>query len=73
MRKNNKTHIIFFTIAIALLLAGFIILLSASSVRGIEEHKDSWYYIKHQLQMGILIGLPGFLLLSRIDYRKWKK
>jgi hypothetical protein len=41
MRKTKKTNLIFFTIALILLIGGLVILLSASTVRGMEEFKDS--------------------------------
>ncbi len=73
MRNTHKTNIIFFTIAVILLLAGFIILLSASTVSGMEKFKDAWYFIKHQLKLGILVGLPGFFFFYKVDYHKFKK
>jgi len=73
MRYSRKTNLIFFTIAGILLLGGLVILLSASTVSGMEKFKDSWHFIKHQLQLGILIGLPGLLIFYKVDYHKWKK
>jgi len=70
MRYSRKTNLIFFTIAGILLLGGLVILLSASTVSGMEKFKDSWHFIKHQLQLGILIGLPGLLIFYKVDYHK---
>ncbi|MFH1890285.1 MAG: putative lipid II flippase FtsW [Candidatus Kuenenbacteria bacterium] len=57
-----------------IILFGLVMLSSASSVLGYEKKiGDSYWYIKHQLMMGFLPGLFLFFILSRIDFRIWKK
>lgn len=46
---------------------------SATSVIGYDKFGDSYWYLKHQIVSGLLPGLFLFLVLSKIDYRVWKK
>ncbi|MFA6098499.1 MAG: putative lipid II flippase FtsW [Patescibacteria group bacterium] len=55
------------------LIYGLIMLASASSVISFEKFGDSNYLLKHQLLFGVLIGIIGFLITSKIDYHTWKK
>jgi len=56
-----------------IVIFGIIMLTSASSVISFEKFGDSNYLLKHQLLYGILIGLIGFLVASKIDYHVWGK
>jgi cell division protein FtsW len=51
---------------------GLIMLFSASPAISYIKTGDSYYYAKHQL-MALALGLAAFLVLSKIDYRIWKK
>lgn len=63
-----------FIIILGIIIAyGLIMLASASSVLGQSLKDDTFYYLKHQFIYGILIGLIGFYLTSKIDYHFWKK
>lgn len=74
MRNTKNTNVIFFTIVAILLVSGFVFLVSASTVAGMERKvPDGWYYVKHQIMMGFCVGLPGLLFFSKFDYRKLKK
>lgn len=64
---------VFMSILIALLIFGLIMLTSASSALGQYEHKDSFYYLKHQLFNGMILGAIAFIFMSVVDYRVWKK
>jgi len=46
---------------------------SATSVLGYNKFNDSYWFVKHQLIYGFLPGLIIFLMLSKVDYRYWKK
>ena len=46
---------------------------SATAVLGYDKFEDSYWYLKHQIMQGLLPGLFLFLVLSRVDYRVWKK
>lgn len=55
-----------------LLVFGLIILYSTSSYNGRVNFNDSGYYLKHQL-INTIIGVVGMEIVSRIDYRFWKR
>lgn len=55
-----------------ILLFGLIMLSSASSVISFQNFDDPYYYLKHQILYGVVIGLLVFFAVSRIDYRYWR-
>lgn len=57
----------------AIVLLGLVVLSSASSVLGYDNFKDSLYYVKHQLLLGLIPGVILMFVLSRIDYHVWRK
>lgn len=62
------------TALLALLVAGgLVILATASSNLGEVKFGDSYYFLKHQIMFGLSIGIVGFLVASRFDYRLLKK
>lgn len=67
--RLNKALII--TVLI-LLLAGLIFLFSASLLKSFSEQGNAYYYIKKQL-LGLTLGLLSLIILSRINYRFFKK
>ncbi|MDP2631784.1 MAG: putative lipid II flippase FtsW [Candidatus Uhrbacteria bacterium] len=67
--KIDKT---FLFLVIGITLFGLIILTSASSPLGYDKFGDSYYFIKHQLTLGLLPGIAAFLLTISIPYKKWK-
>ncbi len=56
-----------------IIVFGLIALSSASSVLSYQSHGDSYYYLKHQMLYGVLLGGIAFYIMSKIDYRYWKK
>lgn len=59
--------------SVALLAFGLVMLLSTSSVpRLFDEQKDPLAYVRSQGVMAA-IGLLALVLLSRIDYRRWRR
>lgn len=60
-------------VVVVILLYGLVMLASASSVISFEKFGDSNELLKHQLLYGILIGLVGFFIASKIDYHIWGK
>ncbi|MFA6131722.1 MAG: putative lipid II flippase FtsW [Patescibacteria group bacterium] len=64
----------FLIIVGVLLLFGFIMLASASGPLGYaRQNGDSLFYVKHQLILGLIPGLFGLYVTSRIPYTFWKK
>jgi cell division protein FtsW len=53
-------------------VVGLVMILSASSVAALSNYGSSWYFFDRQL-IWALVGLAGFLLASRIDYRLWRR
>lgn len=70
-RKSYFDYSLLF-IVIFLLCFGLVMLYSTSSYSAQIKHGDSLFYLKKQLQATIL-GLVVMLVISRIDYRIWKK
>jgi len=55
-----------------LLVFGLVILSSAGLVEGQKKFGSDYYYLNHQL-IGVAIGLFAMFVLSRINYKFWKK
>jgi cell division protein FtsW len=59
-------------IAIACLVAiGLVMIFSASSAQAYADHRDTAYYVKHQLGY-LIVGLACAACAYRIDYRRFK-
>lgn len=69
-QKKSYKLITLFGIILAF---GLIMLTSASQVVGFDTYQDSYWYLKHQLFFGILPGLAGFFVCSKIKYTFWKR
>ncbi len=65
----------YFLLAAFLLLTAFglVMLSSASSDLGKIKFGDTYYYLRHQIQFGLALGLLGFYLGSVISYRWYEK
>lgn len=68
--KSGKTLTILIFI---LIVFGLVMLSSAGVVEGQKRFGSASYYFVHQLLYGVLPGLAIFLILSRINYKFWKK
>jgi cell division protein FtsW len=53
-------------------VVGLVMILSASSVAALSDYGSSWYFFDRQLLWAV-VGLAGFLVASRIDYRRWRR
>jgi len=60
-------------ITLVLLVFGLVVLSSAGIVEGQKKFDSAYYYLNKQILYGVLPGLFLFFLLSKIDYRFWKK
>ncbi len=56
-----------------LVIIGLVVLSSASIVISQDYFDESYYFLKHQLIYGLLLGGIGFFICQRINYRFWKK
>jgi cell division protein FtsW len=64
---------IFLFLVSVLCFLGIIMLASAGSAKGFAEFGDGHYFVKRQILNGIIPGFLGMWVLSKIDYRHWKK
>ena len=69
---NNQLDFILFVIIIILLSLGIVMVLSASAPSAIAESGNSYSYVIQQLKAAIL-GIILMLIISKIDYRLYKK
>lgn len=60
-------------IVVVLVLFGLIMLASASAPLGYERFTDSYYFAKHQFIFGLIPGIAGLIVMSRVPYTLWKK
>ena len=70
--KNKPFDFILFIDVLLLLALGIVMVLSASSPSALAEKGDSYYYVKTQAFSAVL-GLFFMYVISKIDYRKYKK
>ncbi|MDO8584027.1 MAG: putative lipid II flippase FtsW [bacterium] len=61
-----------FGMTAALVIFGLIMLMSATGPIGMQRANDSFYYVRHQLLVGVLPGSVLFFLFALIPYRFWK-
>lgn len=65
-KRTEKPDMVFFGLALVLLVIGFLILTSASSVAGLERHADSYFFLKRQLIQGLPLGIMLGIFLYRV-------
>ncbi len=70
--SGNIDHI-FLALIMGLVIFGIVILTSASSPSGYEEHTDSYFFIKHQILSGVLPGVLAMITTSMIPFVWYKK
>jgi cell division protein FtsW len=51
---------------------GVVMVLSASSVLSLTSYGSAWYFFQRQL-IWTLLGIAGFAIAARIDYRAWRR
>lgn len=69
----HKPDYILIGVLTVIVLFGLVMLSSASSAAAFKKFNDSFYYLKHQLLLGLLPGLFLFFLTFKIDYHFWQK
>ncbi len=72
-RRRRKSDLIIVFCTFFLVIAGLVMLASASSNLGKIRFDDTYHYLKHQLIFGVSFGLIGFFLASKIYYRFYEK
>ncbi len=56
-----------------LVMFGLVMLASASSDLAKVQFGNSYFYLKHQVTYGLLLGLAGFIVGAFVYYQKWRK
>lgn len=67
-----KYDYLFISCVILLTVFGLAMLSSASSDLGKIKFNDTYFYLKHQIIYGLILGIAGFLIASRITYKRLK-
>ncbi len=69
--KHSADHLLLLVI-IGLVLFGFIMVASASHVLAVRFHHDPFFFLKHQLLFGGLVGLVTFVIGFAVPYTFWR-
>jgi cell division protein FtsW len=56
-------------IPLGLTAAGLVLVYSASSILGLSEHGDAWYYVSRQVGRAV-VGMVALVFFARFDYRR---
>lgn len=67
-----KKSLLIFLSAISLGIIGILMIYSASSIWSNYRFSDTFHYVKHQ-GLFFLVGLIGIYVLSKVDYKLYKK
>jgi len=68
--KRQPVDKVFLTLVLVELFFGVVMLASASGPLSYEHYHSTWTYVWHQVKVGVLPGLAGMWILSRINYRR---
>lgn len=63
----------YLAIVAAIVIFGMMMLASASAPVGYDRFGDSYYFVTHQVIFGLIPGIAGMLILSRVPYTFWKR
>ncbi len=69
--RTSNSVVLFLAIWV-LCAIGLVMVLSASSVRSIDDTGNPWWFFRRQSIM-TLFGVAGFLVASRVDYHQWRR
>lgn len=56
-----------------IVLLGLVLLASATGPLGFVKFHDSYYFLKHQMIFGLIPGIIGFLVASRLPYSMFRR
>jgi cell division protein FtsW len=69
----RPAHYVLLLATVAVLnVIGLVMVLSASSVLSLTSYGSAWYFFERQLIWTVL-GVVGFAVALRIDYRRWRE
>jgi cell division protein FtsW len=69
--SRTSTYIVLVMVIAVLNVIGVVMVLSASSVQSLDSKGTAWWFFERQL-MWTGLGVAGFAVASRLDYRKWR-
>lgn len=72
-KTGHSPDYLFLSLVFMLTIFGLVMLTSASSALGKIKFNDNYYYIKHQIINGFLVGIIGFFIGFKINYQYIKK
>jgi cell division protein FtsW len=74
-KKTTKKPVdkIFLGLVLVLVFIGLVAISSAGIVVAQSKFGDPYYYFKHQLFYGVIPGLLGMYIASRLNYKWWQK
>lgn len=72
MRSHRPDYIVILSLGF-LVIFGLLALASASSNLGQAKFGDSFYYLKHQVLTGLVVGIFGFFVAYKVYYRRYQK
>lgn len=75
MSSRHTSNLDFVLLAIVgvLVLFGLLMLASAGTGVGLDKFGDAYYFVKHQIVFGVLPGMIGLYVCSRIPYTFWRR
>jgi cell division protein FtsW len=69
---GRPAHYVLLLVTVAVLnVVGIVMVLSASSVVSLTTYGSAWYFFERQMIWTVL-GVLGFAVALRIDYRRWR-
>ena len=71
-QQNKQFDLTLLSITSILMIFGLIMVYDASSIQGLKDFKDSYFYIRAQL-IWVLLGIASLLFFSQFNFIKFKK
>lgn len=69
--QNRSLDFPLLTTTLILIIFGLIMVYDASSIQGLRDFKDSYYYIRQQ-SIWVIVGILSLGFFSRFDYRRFR-
>lgn len=70
--QRTSTYLLLLMVVAVLNVIGVVMVLSASSVQSLDSKGTAWWFFERQL-LWTGLGVMGFAVASRVDYRMWHR
>ncbi len=70
--QRTTTYLLLLMVVAVLNVIGVVMVLSASSVQSLDSKGTAWWFFERQL-LWTGLGVMGFAVASRVDYRAWRR